>query len=168
MTKQEYLDRAARLPAGLFGHYLQQQAARTLYPQSTTGDTGILGRILKAFEDQAVASGEAPIKGSSYSITSTRTIFRGSPSEPILLSSADGMLTYGGSQAAAHARNPTERSAMQTAIERLVSFQAGSIFASTHNSFVRNALFESDRWATWDPNGIWEMGDGRWDLGSGI
>jgi uncharacterized protein (DUF1800 family) len=128
VTRKQVVDKEAALPAGLFAHNLQTQGAKTLHPQSTTGGTGVLGRILRAFAEQA-AAGEAPIKGSAYrsvargstparlphdagapadpppppppprrSITTDRTMFRGSPVEPILLSAAEGMLTYEGPQ----------------------------------------------------------------------
>eukprot|EP00966_Prymnesium_polylepis_P101620 2353242-Prymnesium_polylepis.1 len=92
ITQQEYIDKARQLPAGLFAHNLQTQGAQTLLPQTTTGNSGILGRIIQAFSDQAAGTGEPPLKGAAYSITSSRTIFRSSPVEPVLLSSSSGMI----------------------------------------------------------------------------
>lgn len=114
-------------------------------PQTTTGDSGVLGRIFKAIDAQAVASGEDPIKTSAYSINSDRTMFRGSPVDPVLLSSYQGMLTYEGSQTAATAYNPSERSANLKDYQRLVSNEAGSLFAETHNAAVRASLHDSER-----------------------
>jgi hypothetical protein len=39
ITKQEYVDKAGRLPAGLFAHNLMTQGAHTLLPQSSTGSS---------------------------------------------------------------------------------------------------------------------------------
>ena len=127
------IKREGNLPAGLFAHNLQTQGAKTLYPQSTTGDTGVVGRIFKALQDQAAKSGSTPVKGSAYSITDDRTIFRGSPVNPVLLSSFQGMLVYEGSQTAKRARNPVEREALLDAFARLADKEAGSILADTHN-----------------------------------
>jgi uncharacterized protein (DUF1501 family) len=143
LTAKQVMDRDGRLPAGLFAHNLQQQSAKTLFPQSTTGNTGVLGRIFKAFEKQAIGTGLPPVKATGYSVTSDKGIFRGSPIEPILLSSFQGMLTYEGSQTAARARNTNEREASLKAFGRLASREAGSIFAETHNFGIRNSLIES-------------------------
>lgn len=59
-------------------------------PETTTGKTGVLGRIFAALDKQAADAGTTPLKGSAYSISSDRTMFRGSPVEPILLSSFKG------------------------------------------------------------------------------
>ena len=87
VSRKQVIDREGRLPAGLFAHNLQTQGSKTLYPQETTGSTGILGRILRALDDQSAEKGETPVKASAYSITRDKTIFRGSPIEPVLLSS---------------------------------------------------------------------------------
>jgi uncharacterized protein (DUF1501 family) len=148
VTQEQVLNREANLPAGLYAHNLQTQGSKTLYPQETTGGTGVLGRILKAFDDQAAAAsesgGETPIKGAGYSITTDRTMFRGSPTEPILLSSAEGMMTYEGTQTAAKAYNSAERTAHLEAFRRLASKKAGSIFAETYNDAMRKALVDSE------------------------
>eukprot|EP01052_Picozoa_sp_SAG31_P011016 SAG31_NODE_614_length_13525_cov_4.312230_4_plen_318_part_00 len=121
VTQQEVVDRTARLPAGLFAHNLQTQGAKTLIPQETTGGTGILGRLIKAFDDQAAATATTPIKGSAYSITTDRTMFRGSPIDPILLSATEGMLTYEGSATGNQAYNIEERSRQLESFTRLAS-----------------------------------------------
>lgn len=144
LTKEQFLDLDGQVPAGLYAHNLQTQGSKTLYPQSTTGDTGILGRIFQAFDEQAVSS-SSPIKGAAYSITSDRTMFRGSTTDPILLSSTEGMLTYDGSQSSAQSLNYAERDNLVAAFERLVARESGSIFAETHNAALRSALVESDR-----------------------
>ena len=133
------------MPAGLFAHNLQTQSAKTLYPQSTTGDSGVVGRIFKALQDQAAKSGSTPIKGAAYSITDDRTIFRGSPIDPVLLSSFQGMLVYEGSQTAIRAGNKAEREHNYDAFKRLAEKEAGSIFAETHNRVLRRSLAESER-----------------------
>jgi uncharacterized protein (DUF1501 family) len=145
VTQQQVLDRAARLPAGLFAHNLQTQSAKTLVPQVTAGGTGVLGRVLRAFDDQALAVGGPPIKGSAYSITTDRTIFRGSPVEPILLSAAQGMLTYDGTQTATRSYDPAERQRHLHAFQELASQKVGSIFAETYNDAVRRAIVDSER-----------------------
>lgn len=89
-TKQQFLDRSTRLPKQLYAHNIQTQGAKTLTPETTTGKTGVLGRIFAALDKQAADAGTTPLKGSAYSISSDRTMFRGSPVEPILLSSFKG------------------------------------------------------------------------------
>jgi hypothetical protein len=126
-------------------HNLQTQSAKTLVPQVTAGGTGVLGRVLRAFDDQALAVGGPPIKGSAYSITTDRTIFRGSPVEPILLSAAQGMLTYDGTQTATRSYDPAERQRHLHAFQELASKQVGSIFAETYNDAVRRAIVDSER-----------------------
>merc|ERR1712032_448484 len=129
------INREGNLPAGLFAHSLQTQGAKTLYPQSTTGDSGVVGRIFKALQDQAAKYD---------SITADRTIFRGSPVDPVLLSSFQGMLVYKGSQTAKRARNTAERKANLDALKRLAAKEAGSIHADTHNQVLRTSLSDSE------------------------
>lgn len=148
VTQEQVVNKEATVPAGLFAHNLQTQGSKTLYPQETSGGTGVLGRIFKAFEDQAAASGANAIKGQAYSITTDRTMFRGAPHEPILLSSHEGMLTYEGTETAVQAYNLAERTSHLDAFQRLASKKAGSIFAETHNDALRKALVESDRIAS--------------------
>ena len=144
MTKQEYLDKDRQIPAGIFAHDLMQGAAESLLPQHTTGETGILGRIIKALYDQAEAAGTAPVKVTPYSITSSRAMFRGSPVEPILLDSSKGMLTFGGSQTAADAYNIEEREATMRTLKRLAGMETESLYATNFNSAVRRALDDSE------------------------
>jgi uncharacterized protein (DUF1501 family) len=139
------VDRTGALPAGLFAHNLQTQGAKTLHPQSTTGSTGVIGRLFAAFDAQASSTGKAPIKGSAYSITTDKTMFRGSPIEPVLLSAHQGMLTFDGTQTAQRAHNPASRISQLAAFHKLAGNQAGSVFAETHNDAVRNALLDSER-----------------------
>lgn len=94
-TKQQFLDRSTRLPKQLYAHNIQTQGAKTLTPETTTGKTGVLGRIFAALDKQAADVGTTPLKGSAYSISSDRTMFRGSPVEPILLSSFKGKVGVG-------------------------------------------------------------------------
>ena len=72
-------------------------------------------------------------------------MFRGSPVDPILLSSFKGMLTYEGSQSAFKSGDPIERTRTVSAVHRLVQKEAGSIFAATHNANIRSALTNSER-----------------------
>ena len=149
----------------------QTQGAQTLLPQSTTGNSGILGRIIQAFTDQAEGTGEPPLKGAAYSITSSRTIFRSSPVEPVLLSSSSGMITYLGSKTAAEASNPTETAMSLRQIERLVGKEALSLFASTHNTVVRDALAASARISALLANATltqnWDAASNRASAGNG-
>ena len=57
LTKQQFLERKGQTPAALFSHNIQTQGSKTLTPQTTTGKTGILGRIFQAFDNQAAAKG---------------------------------------------------------------------------------------------------------------
>jgi uncharacterized protein (DUF1501 family)/uncharacterized protein (DUF1800 family) len=170
-TKQEIVDRTAVRPAGLFAHNLQTQGAKTLHPQSTSGGTGVLGRICKAFEDQAAATGGQPIKASAYSITDDRTMFRGSPIEPVLLSAHEGMMTYDGTATAARAFNNAERTEHIDAYQRLVSQKSESIFADTHADAFRSALVDSERieqlMANVSLTQNWETFKGRASAGHG-
>lgn len=145
VTKEQVVNKEATLPAGLFAHNLQTQGAKTLHPQETTGSSGILGRILQAFDDQAAGSDDTPLKGASYSITTDRTMFRGAPTETVLLSAARGMLTYEGSESSNQAWNNEDRLEHLAAFHRLVGKKADSIFAETHNDAVRKALADSER-----------------------
>jgi len=171
LTKDEYIFKRKELPAAIFSHNLQTQGAQTLTPQETTGNSGILGRILTALETQAVGTGAPPLKTAAYSVTASRTIFRGSPTEPILLGALDGMLTYDGSQTATSAINPTERPATLAAISRLVSKESTSIFGATHNMVMRRSLFESNRIAAILRNATltqnWASAQGRASTGHG-
>jgi uncharacterized protein (DUF1501 family) len=141
ITKQQYVDLDGRLPAALFSHNHQTTGAKTLMPQTTTGESGILGRILTAFDAQAAAVGTTPIKTAAYSITSDRTMFRGSPVEPVLLSSTAGMLTYDGAGNGDKAESLAD-------FERLARKEAGSIFAATHNKVLQSSLRDSARIST--------------------
>jgi uncharacterized protein (DUF1501 family) len=145
ITKQEYLDLEKRVPAGIFAHNWQTLSAKTLTPETTTGKSGILGRILNAFDLQAVASGTTPVKTAAYSINTDRTMFRGSPVEPVLLSSAEGMLTYEGSRSNGIYGNIAERAESLSDFERLAHKEAGSIFAETYNAVLRESLRDSAR-----------------------
>ena len=145
MSKQQYMDKARQRPAGLFAHNLQTQGSQTLFPQSTSGKTGVLGRILRAFDAQAAGTGTPPLKGAAYSITSSRQMFRGAPFEPVLLSAANGILQFQGSQSASSALNTAEKPMLRDAIGKLVGKKAGSVFAATHNGMLRRSLHESAR-----------------------
>ena len=88
------------------------------------------GRILQAFEDQADAANTTPLKGAAYSITSDGEVFRGSPSQMILLSSTEGMLTFEGSESARQSyddqqRNDTLRFAAHVCCD--VTIQLGTV-----------------------------------------
>lgn len=144
VTKQQYLDKEKQLPAGLFAHNLMSVAAKTLLPQTTTGETGILGRIFQAFKDQAAAVGTDEIRANAYSITSSREMFRGSPVEPILLDSFSGMLTFEGSQTADSAHNLAEREDSLSELRQLTQKDTDSVFARTYNSAVRKAVDDSE------------------------
>ena len=100
---------------------------------------------MRALDDQAAEKGGTPLKASAYSITRDKTIFRGSPIEPILLSSYKGMLTYAGSETAARAINFEERKSSMRSFLRLASNEAGSVFAETYNDALRRSLVDSER-----------------------
>jgi len=147
ISKSQYLAGEGELPPQLFAHNTQQNHVETLNPMETFSK-GIVGRILNALDEQASASGAAPLKTASYSITSNKYIFRGTPFEPIMLSAAQGMLTYEGSSAAKKAGNTQWRNNTLSAVARLVGREAVSIFAETHNQVIRDALRDSDRIAS--------------------
>lgn len=143
MTLQQYIRRERQLPAGIFAHNLMSLGAVTMFPQTTSGKTGILGRLLQAFDDQAAAVGETPFKATAYSVTNSRTIFRGSPSDPVLLTRQDGMKTFKGTQTGYRAFNTNETNSTLDSIRRVVAMTSGSMFSVTHNAAVRAALRDS-------------------------
>ena len=148
ITKEQYFDRDGDLPTQLFAHNIQTLGAHTLNPLETTGTSGVLGRILQALEDQATAVGTSPHKAAAYSINNVRTMFRGGPVEPVLLSEAEGMLTYEGSWLAQIAKGSTdtvERGRTTANLARLSEKEAGSIFAESHNSAQRLSIRDSER-----------------------
>jgi hypothetical protein len=132
-------------PRPRFIHSCRARANSWTQKPTAAGGTGVLGRVLRAFDDHALAVSGPPIKGSAYSITTDRTIFRGSPVEPILLSAAQGMLTYDGTQTATRSYDPAERQRHLHAFQELASKQVGSIFAETYNDAVRRAIVDSER-----------------------
>ena len=150
-TKAQFIDKSTEMPPQLFAHNIQQQVARTVHPQETTGKTGVVGRMLQAMEDQAVANGEVPFTLGAYSVVSNREIFRSGPVEPVLLSSTSGMLRYQGSEltymstAGDQGLIQPERVRSMEAMNNLTRKKAGSYFASTHNNVVRNSLADSER-----------------------
>lgn len=148
-TKQQYLEETGTFPPQLFGHNTQQNQAETIDPSSKFAD-GVLGRILTALDEQARTAGEVPLKTAAYSVTSNKFLFRGwkvdgTAAEPIMLSATDGMLVYEGSSNAEKANNVQERNRTLTAIGQLAGFEAGSIYAETHNAGLRASLRDSER-----------------------
>ena len=73
-----------------------------------------MGRIFSALDSQAAGTGQTPFKGAAYSVAASSTIYRGSPTQPVLLSSADGMLTYDGSQTSSSAATPSSTQTEQS------------------------------------------------------
>ena len=67
-------------------------------------------------------------------------MFRGSPIEPVLLKDYKGMLVYEGSRTAERSLNEAERSETLASYAKLAGNTAGSIFAETYNTAVRQAL----------------------------
>jgi len=145
MTLQQYIDKERQRPAGLFAHNLMTLGAHTMFPQTTTGKTGIIGRVVQALEDQATAAGTTPLKASVYSVTNSRTVFRGSPVDPMLLTGNEGMKVFQGTQTAYKAHNVNETNATLASIGRVVGKESGSVFSVTHNAAVRSSLRDSAR-----------------------
>ena len=146
LTKQQYKDKVGQKPPQLFAHNTQTKGANTLHAQRANA-AGVVARIFHALEAQAANRSETPLKGAAYSITSSKTIFRQGPVEPILLSSSAGMLTFQGTQSARQAGLQTAADQIthaKASFLQLASKQALSVFAETHNSMVRTALRDSD------------------------
>ncbi len=142
-TKAEYTEASVQLPPQLFAHNTQQRGAESLIPQEAFGD-GIVGRIVRVLEEQALAEGSAPLKTAAYAITPNTFMFRGMPTDAVILSEADGMLTYEGSHNAKNAGDPRERNRTLTALRRIVSNEVGSIYAQAHNAITRTSLADSE------------------------
>ena len=145
-TKEEYLEGSSINPPQLFAHNTQQKSAETLEPQNAFAD-GVVGRLLKALDDQAIAAGEPPLKTISFSVTPNKAIFAGAYAEPVILDDVIGMLTFDGSATALKAENTDpitgEKARTISAIYNITGHETGSVFAHTHNSAVRQSFIDS-------------------------
>lgn len=140
-SKVEYFDNLRQFPPNLFAHNTQSLGAHTVNPEDAVGASGVLGRILTALHKQVEGTSQVPLKTAAYSVSPSRTAFRGSPVEPILLDAFRGIITYGGSTTS---DSGDEKARTIATLNRLTGNRAGSVFAQTHNRAVRYSLRDSE------------------------
>ena len=129
LTKQDVINDAKPVPAILYAHNVQQQAAQTVYPQKRIG-VGVIGRINNALHDQGYSVG-------SYSIIGSNFVQESAPGKSpmqsfISLSGVSGI-------------NPSGYSARVTrAVEELNKDQMRSFYGETWAATVSQTLESSD------------------------
>ena len=147
LTKADFIASIGQQPPALYAHNTQTKIAESVQTQAVSGAKGIAARIFDAYAAQVAGTTTVPLKGSAYSITASRALFYGSESgvNPILLSSAEGMLTYDGTTTADQAANNNEKTDFLATVQQLAEREVDSVFADAHNSATRDAIAESAR-----------------------
>ena len=123
VTKQEYKDKAKRLPPSLFAHNIQQKVMASVWAQYGSAE-GVLGRIMSSLSG---GRHEAPYKVGLYSLDGNQKLLEGS-APPSFIDPKSGVERF------------DQYGALKDDIHRLSSNESHSLFAETAASQLEATL----------------------------
>ena len=123
VTKQEFKEKAKRLPPSLFAHNIQQRVMASVWAQYSSAG-GVVGRIMSSLR---LGRHEAPYKVGLYSLDGNQKIIEGSTS-PNFVDGRTGVKRF------------TQYETLKDDIHKLTSEKSHSLFAETASEQLEATL----------------------------